>query len=108
MALVKLTLTQRFAVDSLIGQQKGNAQTMGLLYDISKKIRVGDDERKEFVKILPNNAGGLIDKNAPELGVEFEKAEYKKILELLTVTDTFSPVDMEWIQPLQKQLESLT
>jgi hypothetical protein len=103
---VKFSLTQRLALESLLGVQQGKAKDLFVFYDIQQKIKVPN--RDEYIHELPNG-GVLLDKPAialaADLDVELEKEEVRKISEVLSSWEHFTPPDLEWIQPLMKQLE---
>jgi hypothetical protein len=106
MANIELTARMRLMIEGLIGQQKGTIDEISVFFDIRKKIAV--ENRDEFIKTLPNG-GVMVDEafidSMPSASIDLEKAERKKLLSLINTYSSFSPVDMDWVLPLKRQLE---
>ena len=102
---IQFTVMQSLSVEALLGQQRGTVKDLIEVYDLAKKIHL--DNRSDYIKETPS--GTLVDlKAAAEAEprpIELEKAERRKLLELLDGHRDFAPGDLEWILPLKKQLE---
>jgi len=105
---IQFTLMQRFGIETLLNLQTGSISELSTLYDIAKKIKI--EKRDQFVLTLANGSQ-VVDQDAidkfPILNIELEKAEVRKLLELLVGNKTFKQGDLEWVLPLKKQLDQL-
>jgi hypothetical protein len=107
---MEFTVRQRISLEQILGQQKGTIAELEAVSDTLKKIRLTDDERDQYLKILPDKI--LLDLKAIEsaapLSVELEKAERRKLLEIINSFNSFGPDDVEWVMPLKNQLQALS
>jgi hypothetical protein len=105
---IEFSLLQRLSLEGLLGQQRGNVADLITLFDITNKIKVKD--RGSYVRELPDGRV-LVDNEAISkaevMPVELEKAERRKLLDIIKSHDGFGPSDLAWILPLKKQLEAL-
>lgn len=105
---MEFTALQRLSLEFLLGNQKGNISEMETIYDILKKIKLPDHEKDLYLKVLPDKI--LLDEKAMSdaevLNVDLEKAERRKLLEVLDAHQGFGPADVEWVMPLKTQLKA--
>jgi hypothetical protein len=103
-----LSLRQRLALEAVLGAQRGTVEQLLTFGDILRKIRVSDEDRERCVRPLPDGRA-IVDleatKRAPEIEVDLEKEEVRKLLKVLTSWEGFGPADLEWLLPLQAALE---
>lgn len=108
---MKITLTclQRLSLDSLIGAQQGTLDEIFLLHDIREKLQMSRSSRAQYFKVLANGTV-MADEEAIATGepleIELEKAESRKVLDLLKTWRNFGEADIAWVAPLKKALES--
>lgn len=101
----------RFHVATILGQQRTEDADSFVLWDIIKKVRLPDEQRREiFREFRPGE--GILDEEAikriEDVEVELEKAEVRKLRDTLKAWRGFTPPDTEWWAPLKKQLEAET
>lgn len=105
---IEFSLLQRLSVEALLNQQRGNVSDLITVFDLTNKVKVED--RDSFIKVLPNGQA-IVDNDvlnkAPIQNVDLEKAESRKLLEILKSHDGFGPSDLTWVLPLKKQLEAV-
>jgi len=105
---IEFTLIQRLSLEALLGQQRGSVADLITLFDITNKLKV--EAREAYVKELPDGRV-LVDNEAisktPPVQIELEKAERRKLLDIIKGHNTFGPSDLAWVLPLKKQLEAL-
>jgi hypothetical protein len=104
---IEFTLLQRLSVEAILGQQRGTVGDLITVFDITNKIKVAD--RDVYIKDLPDGRV-MVDQeainNAPAEKIELEKAERRKLSEILKAHNTFGPNDLAWVLPLKKQLDN--
>jgi len=107
MASIELSIKQRIFLEVLLGQQRGSVADIEVFYDIRNKIKVKD--REQYLQALPTGEIIIDEVSANASGretFEIEKEERKRLLELLSSHNNFSPNDLEWVLPLKKELEA--
>jgi hypothetical protein len=106
---VTLTAIARIQLDGLLSAQKGTLGELELYSDVREKVRFPVDERRLYVKDLPDGMA-IIDTQKligiSDLTVEFENEEHRKLLQLLETWPNFGTADIEWLRPLRAQLKA--
>lgn len=111
MRSLELTMMQRLGLDSLLNAQRGKLEELTAFHDIRNKIKIPRALRDTFAKPMP---GGqvMLDEAAIELAesitVELENEEVRRLRKLLSEWPNFGEGDLEWVMPVQSQLESIT
>lgn len=104
---LKLTAFQRVQLEGLLNQQRGSVSNLMITYDIIEKIKLPKEQSEPNIKTIPDGRI-MIDKNGlaviPEETFDLEKAEKRKLLEIINGYEGFGPSDIEWLIPLRKQL----
>lgn len=105
---VKLTLWQRMNLEGIIRAQRvAESPDFLTMYDVWKKITVPDSERKEYAQnpCVTCGLARMFDMDrvnlAPARDVDIEKAEARKLIELLAGWKQFNVDDGEWLFPLK-------
>jgi hypothetical protein len=109
MAILKLNMRQRLFIEALLTnvRAKGKEPRSYTLYEIYKKVHI--EEREKYVIEFPDGTARLINhaiNSAEPIEVDFEKAELRELHSLVDGFEGISPPEMEWWDPLWKQLES--
>jgi hypothetical protein len=106
---VTLTAIARIQLDGLLSAQKGTLGELELYSDVREKVRFPVDERRLYVKDLPDGMA-IIDTSKligiSDLTVELENEEHRKLLQLLETWPNFGTADIEWLRPLRAQLKA--
>ena len=106
MATLEFNIRQRIFLEILLGQQRGSVSDIEVFFDIRNKLKVNN--REEYLRSLPTGEV-IIDEvaanNAGSEKIQLEKEERKKLQELITTHNQFTPNDLDWVLPLKKQLE---
>lgn len=108
MTAINLTMQQRLNLEALIRQKRGeDNDDMRTLESLFKKIRIPKEERQQYIREIPGGTA-LIDQSAidraPELPIELEDAEVRKLKTTLREYKSWSVDDFEWKDPLEQQL----
>jgi hypothetical protein len=108
--IVKLSIIQRLNLEGLIRQQRSAPDdSLETFHDLFVKVQIPDDERLIYVRD-DGRGNAIIDRavveKAEEIEVTLEKAEARKMLQLIdgTLCKTFNVDDLQWIKPLRVQL----
>ena len=104
---LKLDAFQRLQLEGLLNQQRGTVTNLMVTYEIIEKIRLPKEQAETHTKATPDGRV-MIDRKGlatiPEESFEMEKAEKRKLLEILNGNEGFGPGDIEWVMPIRKQL----
>lgn len=107
---MKITLSPiaRLSIDSLIAAQKVSYADLHVLADIKRKVSFSDEVRDSILRELGNGTA-IVDKKAlaviQDEDIELEKAEGKKLQQILKDWPGFTAVDLDWLDPVMKQLD---
>jgi hypothetical protein len=108
MIQITVNMMQRLNLDALLSIQRGGLEDLFTLHDIREKVRVPQELRDSYVKMLPDGRA-MLDEKAVELAesmeVELEKDEVRRLLKLFKEWANFTEGDVAWVGPLKKQLE---
>jgi hypothetical protein len=104
MKKVHLTMLQRFGLENLLGEQRGNREANIVFHRIRKKIKVPADTREKIAELMKTRGDAAFD-NQPEATIELETEEVRKLRKLCEEAEL--PVAaLEWVEPLMEQLEA--
>lgn len=110
---VTFTIWQRMNLEGIITRQKmGMGADLLVLLELWKKITVSEDIRKEYA-IKPCAAcgqGRMWNQEKLEIAatsqIDLEKAEARKALTLIEGWREFTVLDLKWLAPLKKSLQT--
>jgi len=95
-------------ISAIVGQQKVSMTDLHVLSDLSKKVTVPDDVRESIMRDL-GNGQAILDMEAmkaiPDAELDLEKAEARKLKQLLKDWTQYGPADLDWLDPVMKQLD---
>jgi hypothetical protein len=103
-----MPIRARLNVSAIVGQQKVSMTDLHVLNDLSKKVTVPDEVRETIMRDL-GNGQAILDaeamKTIPDAEIALEKAEIRKLKQVLKDWTQYGAADLEWLDPLMKQLE---
>lgn len=104
---IKLNAFQRLSLESILNQQRGSVSNLMTTYDLINKIKLTKEQSGSNIKELPDGRV-MVDRNGlatiPDEEIHLEKAEKRKLTEIINGYESFGPSDLEWVMPIKKQL----
>ena len=106
--ILTVTVRQRLNLETIIRAKRGpDDDDSRTTADLFKKIRVDKEERQRFIRDIPGGAPWVNERaieNEPEIIIDLEAAEVRKLKSLLKEWQGYSVDDFEWKDPLAEQL----
>jgi hypothetical protein len=103
-----MSIRARLNIAAIVGQQKVSMTDLHVLSDLSKKVTVPEEVRETLMRDI-GNGQAILDADAmkaiPDAEVDLEKAEARKLKQVLKDWSQYGPADLEWLDPIIKQLE---
>ena len=105
-----MSIRARLNITGILGQQKVAYNDMHVLSDLLKKVTVPDEVRENIMREL-GNGQAILDpqamKEIPDVELELEKAEIRKLKQVLKDWNQYGPADLDWVEPIMKQLDEV-
>lgn len=106
--MITMSIRSRLNIAGIVGQQKVGVTDLHVLGELFKKVNVSDEVRETIMRDL-GNGQAILDTEAlkaiPDTAVELEKAESRKLKDILKSWTQYGPADLDWLDPILKQLE---
>jgi hypothetical protein len=106
--MITMSIRARLNIAAIVGQQKVSMTDLHVLSDLSKKVTVPEEVRETLMRDI-GNGQAILDADAmkaiPDAEVDLEKAEARKLKQVLKDWSQYGPADLEWLDPIIKQLE---
>jgi hypothetical protein len=103
-----MSIRARLNIAGIVGQQKVAYADMHVLSDLLKKVNPPDEVREMIMRDL-GNGQAILDQDAlkatPDVELDLEKAETRKLKEILKGWTQYGPSDLDWLDPIMKQLD---
>jgi len=106
--MITMSVRARLNIAGIVGQQKVGVSDLHVLGDLFKKVSVPDEDRETVMRDI-GNGQAILDLEAmkamPDAEIALEKAEVRKLKEILKGWTQYGPADLDWLDPVMKQLE---
>ena len=106
--MIQMSIRARLNIAAIVGSQKVSMTDLHVLSDLLKKVTVPDDVRENIMRDL-GNGQAILDtaamKAIADVEIDLEKAESRKLKQLLKDWTQYGAGDLEWLDPIMKQLD---
>jgi hypothetical protein len=106
--MITMSTRGRLNIAAIVGQQKVSVNDLHVLGDLFKKVSLPDEVRETIMRDI-GNGQAILDIEAmkahPDAEIDLEKAESRKLKQILKDWQQYGPADLEWLDPVLKQLE---
>jgi len=104
MKTLNLTMLTAVRLALMIDASQGNRKDLRTLGDVRRRLGISDETLQSVVK--PVAGGAVISdevKTMPDIGLTLAPEEARRLLEVIDA-QTFTVRDLEWVEPLVKDL----